>query len=160
MFEIFKKSRTTELKAPISGKIIPIEEVEDEVFSSKMMGEGVAFDFSSGTICSPVEGVIEMIPTTLHAIGIKAPNGLEVLIHVGLDTVDLGGEGFTSLVEQGQKVKIGTPLLKVNVKDLKEMGVVLTTPMIITNSSDFNIEKNYVTEVESGQTLVMKCTKK
>lgn len=160
MFQFLSKKKSFDLISPVSGNMIPLEEVEDQVFSSKMMGEGVAFELSNGIISSPIEGVIEMIPSTLHAIGIKGRNGLEVLIHVGLDTVNLAGVGFSSLIKQGEKVKVGTPLLKVDIKSLKNMGVILTTPMIITNSSDYLIEIKDVREVENGKTIVIECKKK
>lgn len=149
MINIFKIKQGS-LYSPINGKVIKLEEVEDEVFSSKMMGDGIAFRSNDGIIYSPCDGVISMIPTTLHAFGLRAKSGLEVLVHVGLDTVNLQGNGFTKLVNEGASVKQGTPILKVDLDYMKRQNVNLVTPLIIMNSSEFTIdfqgEKEYVTK--------------
>src|SRR5699024_6172205 len=92
---LFKKNQGAQLHAPVSGKVVPLEEVPDHVFSEKMMGEGIAVHPSEGTIVAPFDGEIVQIPETKHAVGLKDKDGNEVLIHIGLETVGLKGEGFT-----------------------------------------------------------------
>lgn len=98
------ESKSLQLLSPITGKTIPLTEVPDPVFSTKMMGDGIAIIPSEGKIYSPVDGEITMIAATKHAYGIKADNGLELLIHFGLETVALNGEGFTVHVQAGDKI--------------------------------------------------------
>lgn len=141
MLKIFNKE--CHLYSPVIGEVVRIETIEDKVFSSKMMGEGVAFIISEELICAPCDGVITLIPSTLHAFGITTKTGCEILVHVGLDTVNLQGQGFKKLVEQGQTVKRGTPILKVDLKFMEENQINLTTPMVITNSSDYKISLDY-----------------
>ena len=104
-----------------------------------MMGDGIAFIPESDTICAPCDGKVTMIANTLHAIGITAENGAEILIHIGLDTVNLNGKGFTSLVNVGDKIKIGTPLVKIDMVFMKEHEMVLTTPMVVTNTNELSM---------------------
>ena len=107
--------------SPIEGKILPITEVPDQVFSGKMMGDGFAIEPTEGTVVSPVNGEIVNVFPTKHAIGIQSEGGKEILIHFGIDTVKLNGEGFEALVAQGDKVKQGQPLLKVDLAFVKKM---------------------------------------
>lgn len=157
MFKLFgKKESVANLFAPVNGKSIPIETLADEVFASKMMGNGIAFEFEDSTIYSPCDGVISMIASTKHAIGLKSNSGLEVLIHVGLDTVNLNGQGFDVEVKLEQKVKAGDKLLLLNRSVFEDNGIDLTTPMIVTNSKDFELEIVGVnTEVIAGKTVVI-----
>lgn len=122
--------------APIDGKIIALTEVPDDVFSKKLMGDGFAIEPANGQIVSPVSGTVTTVFPTKHAIGITADNGLEILIHVGIDTVNLQGEGFTSLVEQGAKVKAGDALLKVDFASIKSKVPSIITPVIFTNLAE------------------------
>ncbi|MEG0177686.1 PTS sugar transporter subunit IIA [Anaerorhabdus sp.] len=131
MLNLFKKKKLSELYAPVTGKLVSLDCVPDPVFSSRMMGEGVAFEYDSDTICAPCDGKIVLIANTKHAVGINS-NGIEILIHVGLDTVNLRGEGFEVLVNIGDKVKQGDKLLRVNREFMKDHNVNLITPMIIT----------------------------
>lgn len=122
--------------APIDGKILPITEVPDEVFSQKMMGDGFAIEPANGEVVSPVNGVITTVFPTKHAIGITADNGTELLIHFGIDTVNLKGEGLDALVEQGAKVKAGQPILKVNLAEVKGKVPSVITPVVFTNLAE------------------------
>ncbi|MCT8976791.1 glucose-specific PTS transporter subunit IIBC [Clostridium sp. CX1] len=122
--------------APIEGKILPISEVPDEVFSQKMMGDGFAIEPAKGEVVSPVNGTITTIFPTKHAIGITADNGREILIHFGIDTVNLKGEGLEALVEQGATVKVGQPILKVNLAEVKGKVPSVITPIIFTNLAE------------------------
>ncbi|MGM0213087.1 PTS sugar transporter subunit IIA [Enterococcus sp. AZ109] len=135
MFNIFKKKESV-LTAPVSGTIIPIEEVPDQVFAQKMMGDGVAFQYNGMTIASPCNGTVKMIAETKHAIGITTDSGADVLIHIGLDTVALNGEGFEVAVSVGDKVTNGQTLITVDRELMQEKGIDLTTPMVVTNGNE------------------------
>ncbi len=113
--------------------MIPITEVNDPVFSGKMMGDGFAVIPETGTISSPCDGEIVNIFKTKHAIIIRSTDGLEIIIHVGLDTVQLKGEGFEVVVDEGQQVKAGELLLKVDLDHIKSQGKETVTPVVITN---------------------------
>nr|WP_277448045.1 PTS glucose transporter subunit IIA [Priestia sp. P5] len=123
-------------KLPFDGYIVPLEEVPDAVFSSKMMGDGFAIEPTNNTLVSPINGEVVSIFPTKHAIGLKTDQGLELLIHVGLETVNLNGKGFTCLIEEGEKVTQGTPLLKIDLNYIKENAKSLVTPIIFTNLSE------------------------
>lgn len=135
MFNFLKSKR--ELKAPISGRIIDLTLVEDECFSKKMMGDGIAIEPTSDMIVAPADGKVTAITPTLHAVGLTLDDGLEVLIHVGIDTVKLKGEGFTLLVKENQEVKKGTPLISFNRSFIESKGMSIVTPIVIPNSSMF-----------------------
>lgn len=129
----FLKKKKIELVMPIEGKLIKIEEVPDPAFSQKMLGDGFAIEPTDGKVYSPVEGkVIQKFPTN-HAIGIETKEGLEVLIHFGINTVELKGEGFVNKVEVGDEVKKGQLLLEVDIDFVKENEKPLTTPIVFTN---------------------------
>ena len=139
MFSLFKRKEPVILYAPITGKSIALESVQDQMFAKKMLGDGVAFIPITDTICAPCDGKITMIANTCHAIGILADNGAEILIHIGLDTVNLKGKGFKVLINNGDKVKKGTPLIQIDITFMIEQGIDLTTPMVITNTSAFSM---------------------
>ncbi|TDT56516.1 PTS sugar transporter subunit IIA [Fonticella tunisiensis] len=143
MFNFFKKNKKIEIKSPIVGKAVPITEVPDDVFASKMMGDGIAFEPSEGVLYAPVDGEIVQIFPTKHAVGIKTTGDLEILLHIGVDTVNMGGEGFESFVSAGDRVKAGQKLVTFNIDLIKEKAKSAITPLIITNmdkieSLDFN----------------------
>ncbi|MCE4051904.1 MULTISPECIES: glucose-specific PTS transporter subunit IIBC [Bacillaceae] len=124
------------LVSPIKGQLVPITEVPDPVFAGKMMGDGFAIIPSEGTVVSPVDGKIVNLFPTKHAIGIMADSGREILIHFGIDTVKLKGEGFETLVGENDEVKKGQPLLKVDLDFIKENATSTTTPIIFTNLAE------------------------
>lgn len=126
---------------PIEGQIIPITDVEDPVFSQKMMGDGFAIIPTKGSVVSPVDGEILNVFPTKHAIGIKSVQGYEILIHVGLDTVKLNGEGFTALVKDGDKVSKGQEILKFDMEFIKNSAPSIVTPVIFTNLTKLNLNK-------------------
>ena len=131
---------------PAKGKRKLLENVNDEAFAQKMMGDGIAVIPSSGEVFSPVDGEVTMLFPTKHAIGLKSDDGVEVLVHIGIDTVELNGEGFSSYVKQGDKVEVGSPLLSF---DLNKVSAQYETDImiIITNTSAY---KNiYQTEIEN-----------
>ncbi|SDM21337.1 N-acetylglucosamine-specific PTS transporter subunit IIBC [Sediminibacillus halophilus] len=132
--------------APATGKVIDLTQVPDEVFSQKMMGDGFAIEPDEGLFVAPVDGKIINVFPTKHAVGIKAESGHEVLVHVGLDTVQLGGNGFEVFVEEGQQVKKGDKLLQVDLAYIKENASSAISPIIFTNLG----ENNQVKLVQSG----------
>ncbi|MFC0276316.1 PTS glucose transporter subunit IIA [Enterococcus devriesei] len=120
MFGLFNKK--VELHAPVSGNVIEITEVNDPVFSQKMMGDGFAVKPTAGQINSPINGRVKSIFPTLHAVALETDDGQEMLLHIGIDTVELNGEGFQSNLIEGQKIKIGDPLVQVDLAVLAEKG--------------------------------------
>ena len=122
--------------APFSGKLVPLSEVPDETFASGVLGEGIAIEPSDGLFCSPVDGTVETIAETKHAIGFAADNGLEILVHVGLETVSLNGEGFEILVKEGDKVKAGQPVAKADLALIRERGLKTITSLVLTGGAD------------------------
>jgi glucose-specific phosphotransferase system IIBC component len=122
--------------APLDGKLLDISEIPDPVFSQKIMGEGFGVIPTDGEVVSPVNGVITTFFPTKHAIGITADNGHEILIHFGIDSVNLKGEGFEALVEQGARVKAGDPILKVDLNEVKGKILSIITPIIFTNQAE------------------------
>ena len=118
MFNFFKKSKF-EVVSPAKGTLKDLAQVPDEAFSAKLLGDGFFVEPTNGDVYSPVEGEVAMIFPTLHAVGLKCSNGIEVLVHIGVDTVNLKGEGFQAFVVQGQKVKAGELLIKFDLETIK-----------------------------------------
>lgn len=125
------------IAAPVSGKAAGLESVPDDVFSKKVMGDGIAIVPENGSFCSPVNGTVEMVFPTGHAIGLKDENGVELLIHIGIDTVELNGKGFTTHVKQGDKIKTGQKLVDVDLAEVEKAGYSMITPVIVTNTPDY-----------------------
>lgn len=123
--------------APIKGDIIPLAKVNDKVFSEEVMGKGAAIQPSEGKVFAPFDGQVEMIFHTNHAIGLKSNLGVEVLIHIGIDTVNLNGQYFTSHVQKGDTVKLGQLLIEFDQQNIQKAGYDTTTPVIITNTADY-----------------------
>ncbi len=129
------------LSAPLSGKVIALSRVEDPVFSEEILGRGVAIIPDDEIAVSPFDGVVENIPDTKHAIGIKADNGVEILIHIGIETVKLDGKYFDLYVKEGDRIKKGDKLIGFASEKIKQEGYDITTPVVVTNSSEFKIVK-------------------
>ena len=129
----FLKGKQLEIAAPLTGKVIPVTEVPDPVFAEKVLGDGIAVDPTEGTVYSPVDGTIFQIAHTFHAMGIESDAGLEILVHLGIDTVKLEGKGFQSFVEVGQKVKKGDKIMEMDIGFIREQGLSPMSPCIITN---------------------------
>lgn len=127
-----------EIASPVSGNIVQLEKVPDPVFSEGLMGKGIAIEPDENIIYSPVEGKVTMIAPSKHAIGINTLDGAEILIHIGLETVELNGEGFEVLVSEGDTLSAGTPLIKFDKTSLEEQGYNTITPIIVTNSAEFS----------------------
>ena len=146
--------KETEIYAPGTGHIIPLSEVPDKVFSEKMMGDGVGFVPEKGEIVAPFDGTVKTIFPTKHAIGLESDTGVEVLIHIGIDTVKLNGEGFESLVNADEPVTQGQPLMKINLAYLQEHAPSIVTPMIITNLGDKTLTVEDVESVDPGKAIM------
>ena len=139
MFGFLKKSQgsgTDGFVAPVTGKCISIEDVADAVFSSKMMGDGFAIVPTGDTVVAPADGEIVMIPESKHAFGMKTKDGVELLVHIGLDTVNLNGQGFEVLTKQGSRVKAGTPVIRFDRSFMEGKGIDLTTMLVFTGGYD------------------------
>lgn len=153
MFKMFKK-KAVHVYAPVDGNQIPLEEVNDPVFATKMIGVGAAFELSGDTVYSPCAGTIHLIADTLHAFGIVMPSGVEILIHVGLETVRLKGQGLTPLRNLGDLVQAGTPLLKIDRAFMKEHEVDLTVIVVVVKDNGLNTALCDNSEVSSGITEI------
>lgn len=151
---LFKK-RSLEVFAPAKGEIIQLDKVPDPVFSEKMMGEGVAIIPSEGRIHAPIEGTIILVAETKHAVGIRSHDGTEILIHIGLETVSLNGEGFKVHVKAGDSVSIGQLLIEVDLTYIKKNAKSTITPIIVTNSHDRKIQYTRMNEYISDETVIM-----
>ncbi|EIE3738857.1 TPA: PTS transporter subunit EIIC [Staphylococcus pseudintermedius] len=144
-------SRSVTIVAPCDGEVIPLSEVSDQVFSGGMMGDGVGFIPRQSEIVAPFHGKVKALFPTKHAIGIESTDGVELLIHIGIDTVKLNGEGFESFVKVGDEVAEGQLLMKVDLEYLQQHAPSIVTPMIVTNLGERQIEVEDVKEVEKGQ---------
>ena len=154
MFNFLKKE-SNEIVSPIKGICIPIEKVNDQVFASKMMGDGFAIVPNGNKVVSPVDGEIILIPASKHAIGLKTKKGIEILVHIGLDTVHFNGEGFKVLKSKGDKVKAGDGLIEFDSSFMKEKGADMTTMVIFTGGYDKEIKLDcYGKEVNAGEVLI------
>ncbi len=155
-----KKEEETSLKvnSPLSGKVMKMEDVPDQAFSQKMMGDGFAIEPTDGNLYAPVDSEVALVfEATGHAIGLKTTDGVEILLHFGIDTVNLQGEGFDVKVKAGDKVKQGDLLLTVDLELVKSKAPSVVTPVIFTNLADkqLNIDDTvYGTEVTKIDTIV------
>jgi len=136
------------LVSPLKGEVKPLLEVKDEAFSKGALGKGIAIDPKEGKIVAPVDGVLTTLFPTGHALGITSDNGAEILIHIGMDTVQLEGKYFTPKAKQGDSVKVGDVLLEFDIKAIKEAGYSVITPVIVTNSA------NYLDVIETDKKVI------
>lgn len=132
-----KMVKQLEIASPIKGTVLKLEKMKDDAFASGVLGKGAAIIPEEGKVYAPTDGVITALFPTLHAIGMQADNGLELLIHIGLDTVQLNGEGFQAMVKQGDRVKKGQLLVTFDKEFIESKGFCLETPVLVTNSDDF-----------------------
>lgn len=139
MFGFGKKSTSVsvDLQAPFAGEVVEVTEVPDPVFAGKMLGEGFAViplaDAPSVTVCAPAAGHLGTLFKTGHAFAVTTAEGLDILVHIGLDTVELKGEGFTALAAQGDEVTAGQPIIEVDLALLREKGKNPITPVVMSN---------------------------
>lgn len=145
---------TVTLSAPLEGTVIPLTAVNDAVFSKKMLGDGIAITPSKGELYAPADGEIEMVYNTKHALGMKTADGVEILFHIGIDTVNLNGEGFDVRVTEHQQVTKGDVLVKFDIDKIKAAGFDPTTMVIITNPKNAKIDLNQAQEVVQNDFLM------
>lgn len=125
------------LSSPLAGRVVPLNEVKDQVFSSGAMGKGIAIDPANGTLVAPADGTITTLFPTGHAIGLTTTDGVEILMHIGMDTVELEGKGFEIFVKQEDQVKKGDLLVKFDLSLIKEAGYSTVTPIVVTNTPNY-----------------------
>ncbi|AQL56198.1 PTS glucose transporter subunit IIA [Abyssicoccus albus] len=154
-------SKDIELYSPMTGEYVNIEDIPDPVFAEKMMGEGFGVKPTEGVVVSPIKGKVVQVFPTKHAIGLKADNDIEVLIHIGLETVQLEGEGFETLIAEGDTVDVGDELVQFDIDYISQKAESLISPVIITNTDQLDTyTSNDVKQVEKGQTVIFNLTAK
>ena len=151
------KRKVREVYAPVDGQVIALESVDDEVFSQKMVGDGVAIVPVSGNFTAPIDGIVSKIFSTNHAYSIKSDKDLEVLVHIGLETVALKGEGFTRIASEGDKVKAGDVIIEADLNYIREHAKDIITPILISDESDVKeITKKYTIYKEGDKIMEVK----
>ena len=150
-------AESAEVVSPLAGQVKPLSQATDPVFSSGVMGQGVVIEPSQGELVSPVNGTVTVLFPTKHAVGIVSEEGVEMLMHIGMDTVSLDGKGFEAHVEQGDKVVVGQQLISFDMDVIKEAGLVTETPVIITNQDDFqaDVEGDLPRDIKRGDALMI-----
>ena len=148
---------TAQLVSPLAGQVKPLSQATDPVFSSGVMGQGVVIEPSQGELVSPVNGTVTVLFPTKHAVGIVSEEGVELLMHIGMDTVSLDGKGFEAHVAQGDKVVVGQQLISFDTNVIKEAGLITQTPVIITNQDDFqaDVEGDLPRDIKRGDVLMI-----
>lgn len=139
--EYIENKEPEQITTPVTGKLIPLKEVQDPTFASEVLGKGFAIEPEDTLIKSPIDGTVKALFDTGHAIGIQSEGGKEILIHIGIDTVSMNGEGFHTLVKQGQKVKVGEPLVEISLEKIKQAGKISTVMVIDTSGDDVEVTK-------------------
>ena len=152
MFGFFNKKN--KILSPFTGECVPLEKVPDEAFSQKLLGDGVSIVPCDGKLVSPVDCVVDQIFDTLHAYVLKTNDNLEILIHIGINTVELKGKGFDNKVSQGQKLTKGELISVVDIDYIKREGYSLYTPIIFTNHENFDFDFKFG-KVEAGVTEIV-----
>ena len=150
-------AESAEVVSPLAGQVKPLSQATDPVFSSGVMGQGVVIEPSQGELVSPVNGTVTVLFPTKHAVGIVSEEGVEMLMHIGMDTVSLDGKGFEAHVEQGDKVVVGQQLISFDMDVIKEAGLVAETPVIVTNQDDFqaDVEGDLPRDIKRGDVLMI-----
>ena len=158
--KIFKKDelqvfKDTDIVSPVTGKMIPANEISDPVFGEEMMGQTIGIIPSNGDVVCPVNGIVEVAFPTGHAFGIKGNDGNSYLVHIGIDTVSLNGNGFKMLLKQNQQVTAGQIAVEANLTAIKKSGLDTTTMLIVTEKEDPNFKVDYIgfQNVEKGKKI-------
>ncbi|MDO4679826.1 MAG: PTS glucose transporter subunit IIA [Aerococcus sp.] len=163
LFDFFKKEeapsqKTIAIHSPLTGQLVPLVDVPDQVFAGEMMGNGIAVQpkMKKQTVVSPISGEVVSVFPTKHAVTLQTNEGIELLLHVGLDTVELEGKGFTAHVKDGDTVKAGDDLLTVDFPSVDAAGYATVTPIVVTNASDIHGMALVASgSVDAGDTLLM-----
>ena len=153
MFE--KNAKIISLKAVEDGRTIPMDEVNDQTFAQELLGQGIAIVPSNGTVVSPINGTIATVMDTKHAVCIQGEDGLELIVHAGLDTVELNVKYYQTYKEIGDQVKAGDVLLEFDLEEITKAGYDVTTPIVITNLGDYKITKCLTgQQVKAGEEVI------
>ncbi|OOF57946.1 PTS glucose transporter subunit IIA [Rodentibacter genomosp. 2] len=153
------KSVEVEIYAPLSGEIVNIEDVPDVVFSEKIVGDGIAIRPKGNKIVAPVDGVIGKIFETNHAFSMESKEGVELFVHFGIDTVELKGEGFTRIAQEGQSVKRGDTVIEFDLELLEAKAKSVLTPVVISNMDEISSIEKKAGEVIAGESVVLSLKK-
>lgn len=159
MLHFLKHFNKEYLYAPIEGESIPLEKVPDVVFAEKIVGDGIAIIPNGGKVVAPCDGIVTKMFQTNHGIAIKTKEGTEVLIHIGIDTVYLKGNGFIPVVKAGDTIKTGMPILIVDWDLVKIQAKSSITPIIITNSEKMSVVQRYYGKIKAGTSPIIKLKK-
>lgn len=161
MIKLFKKQEINlQIGSPLKGHTVPLQEVSDPTFRDGILGSGVAIQPEEGKLYSPVDGEITLLFDTLHAVSITSDDGVEILVHIGIDTVALRGKYFIAHTQTGSKVKKGDLLLELDLEQVKAAGYDVITPMIICNSSDFKAVEVVTGTVVTPGEIILTLTRK
>lgn len=158
MISFFKKTKNQNKKimAAADGTSIALEQVNDPAFASKALGDGIAVMPTGHVVVAPCDGTLSMVAATRHAFGLTCEDGLELMVHIGIDSVGLNGEGFTVLEEEGTKVKAGQPIVEFDPQVMAEKAIDMTTMTIMLNGNDFEVKETYCgTSVSGGTDVVL-----
>lgn len=153
------KGAEVEIYAPLSGEIVNIEDVPDVVFSEKIVGDGIAIRPTGNKIVAPIDGVIGKIFETNHAFSMESKEGVELFVHFGIDTVELKGEGFTRIAEEGQDVKKGDTIIEFDLAVLEAKAKSVLTPVVISNMDEISSIEKSSGPVVLGETVILKLKK-
>ena len=148
-----------EIIAPLSGEIVNIEDVPDVVFAEKIVGDGIAIKPAGNKMVAPVNGTIGKIFETNHAFSIESTDGIELFVHFGIDTVELKGEGFTRIAEEGQEVKIGDTIIEFDLALLEEKAKSTLTPVVISNMDEIKELHKLSGAITVGESTVLRINK-
>jgi len=143
---------TIAVASPFTGKVVPLEEVADDVFSQRVMGDGVAVLPSEGRVVAPVAGTVGKLFEGGHGFAIETPDGLQVLVHVGLETVHLKGDGFTVKTNEGDEVVAGDEMVTVDLDRMRELGIDMVSPVVVISGQDVTVSSS--DEVSAGDPLL------
>jgi glucose-specific phosphotransferase system IIA component len=153
MFGLFK-SRQKKILSPVDGEIVDISSVPDEVFSQKMVGDGVAVRPENGLFCAPIDGIVAKIFATNHAFTVRGEKSLEVMVHIGLETVALEGRGFERLVSEGDRVKAGDPVIRADLDYISKHALERITPIVISEESCVKEIEKKLHNVKQGDVIM------
>ncbi|MBE6862905.1 MAG: PTS IIBC subunit, partial [Ruminococcus sp.] len=158
--DINDSKKVSDIISPLNGSTVPLESVPDEVFSQKVLGDGIAVIPTDGKIYSPVDGIISSIAETSHAYGFRSDDGLEILVHFGLETVSLKGDGFTSYVKVGDRVKKGDLVAEVDLQLLRQHNINTLTPVLVCDGAEDLEMIVHHGQVERGKTVLISLREK
>jgi len=153
MFGLFKAKKQV-IQSPTDGQLVGLDSVPDEVFSTRLAGDGFAIIPISNTFVAPLSGTLTKIFSTNHAFSIQTSTGLEVLVHIGLDTVNLKGEGFKRLAQEGDKVSVGKPIISADIEFIKSKGKDIITPVVFNHEKELTLSTLDARTVREGELLM------